>query len=32
MIAFAMVWVGIMGATMTVALGWVERAALPWRR
>ena len=32
MIAFAMVWVGLLGAAMTAALGLVERAAIPWRR
>jgi NitT/TauT family transport system permease protein/taurine transport system permease protein len=32
MIAFAMLWVGLLGAAMTWALGLVEAAALPWRR
>jgi taurine transport system permease protein len=32
MIAFAMAWVGLLGAAMTAALGLAERAALPWRR
>lgn len=30
MILFAMVWVGLLGALMTRALGWVEGRALPW--
>ncbi len=32
MIAFAMLWVGLLGAAMTRGLGLVETAALPWRR
>lgn len=31
MILYAMVWVGIMGALMTAALGWLERKVMPWR-
>lgn len=31
MIAFAMVWVGLLGAAMTMALGFIERAVLRWR-
>lgn len=30
MILFAMVWVGLLGAAMTRALGWVEGRVLPW--
>ncbi len=32
MILFAMVWVGLLGAAMTAALGWLETRALPWLR
>ena len=31
MILYAMIWVGIMGALMTAALGWLERKVMPWR-
>jgi NitT/TauT family transport system permease protein/taurine transport system permease protein len=31
MILYAMVWVGIMGALMTGALGWIEGKVMPWR-
>lgn len=31
MILFAMIWVGIMGALMTKALGLAERVLVPWR-
>jgi taurine transport system permease protein len=31
MILYAMIWVGIMGALMTRALGMVERRVIPWR-
>ncbi len=31
MIAFAMVWVAILGAVMTKLLGLAEKAAMPWR-
>lgn len=32
MILFAMVCVGILGAAMTRAVGWIEKRALPWQR
>lgn len=32
MILYAMVWVGVMGALMTGALGWLEHRVMPWRR
>ena len=31
MILYAMIWVGIMGAAMTKALGVVEKRVIPWR-
>jgi taurine transport system permease protein len=32
MIVVGMAGVAITGAAMTLALGWVERRAMPWRR
>jgi taurine transport system permease protein len=32
MIVVGMVAVAITGAVMTIALGWIERRAMPWRR